>query len=117
MATVAKYKLSGSTAGKPMLITSTNSTGANTIHTCGSATGENSHDEIYLWGFNNSTASVNLSIEYGDTTAVIVHTLTAKAGNTLVLPGTIGNASTAIKGFKSTTGTVGVVGFVNRISS
>ena len=118
MAGIVKAKLSGSTDGEPVLITSTNSTGATTIHTFASGvSGENSWDEIYLWGFNNSTADINLTIEYGSTSHIIVHSIPYKEGMTLILPGTVGHNGLVLKGFKGATGTLGVAGFINRISS
>lgn len=117
MSTVSKLKLSGSSDGEPVLITATSSTGAITIHTCATGTGDNSYDEVYLWGYNNSSADVDLTLEFGDTSHPIIHTLSSKAGHTLVMPGLIGNTSLVIKAFKSASGTVGVSGFVNRISS
>ena len=116
MSVLTRMKLSGTTAGKPLLITSTNSTGANTVHVCTTSTGSGVWDEVYLWGFNNTTGTVDLSLEYGDTTSVVVCSLSAKS-TTKILPGTMGNASTTIKGFKGGAGTVGVIGFVNRIVS
>ena len=117
MATVAKLKFSGSSDGEPILITATSSTGAITVHTCTTGTGDNTYDEMYLWGYSNATGNVTLTLEYGDTSHPIAHTLTAKAGHTLVLPGLIGNTALVIKAFKSAAVTVGISGFVNRISS
>ena len=112
-----KAKLSGSSDGMPINTLATTSTGATTIHTFTASTGANTWDEIYLWGFNNGTGSVNITLEYGSTANTIVQTLGAKAGNTLILPGTIGNAGVILKAFKSGSATVGVVGFINQISS
>lgn len=117
MATVEKLKFSESSEGGPVLITATTSTAAVTIHTCTTGTGDGTWDEIYLWGYTNDDSDVNLIIEYGDTSHPIIQTLTLKAGNTLALPGSIGNTALVIKGFKGSTGVVGVLGFVNRISS
>lgn len=116
MATVSKLKLSGSSDGE-MINLATTSTAATTIHTFTASTGLNTYDEVYLWGFNNATASLNITLEYGSTTLDIVHTITAKSGLTLMLPGLIGNTGLVLKGFKSTTGDCGVIGFVNEITS
>ena len=117
MATVAKLKFSGSSDGEPVIITATSSTNAITVHTCTTGTGDATYDEMYLWGYNNTSGTVDLTVEYGDTSHPVVQTLTGKAGETLVLPGLIGNTSLVIKAFKSSTAVVGVSGFVNRISS
>ena len=112
-----KAKLSGSSDGEPILITGTTSTAANTLHTTSTSAGDNTWDEIYVWGYNNGTGSVNLTIEYGSTSHVLVHSLGAKTGNTLILPGTIGNTGLVVKAFKGGSAAVGVMGFVNQISS
>jgi len=112
-----KVKLSGSSDGEIVLITSTTSSGANTIHTFTASTGDNTWDEIYLWGYNNGTGATNISLEYGSTTAVMTQSLGAKTGATLLLPGTIGNTGLVLKAFKGGTATVGVVGFINAVSS
>ena len=117
MATVAKLRLSGSSDGEPVIITATSSTNAITIHTCATSAEDNTYDEVYLWGYNNTSGTVDLTVEYGDTSHPVVQTLTGKAGKTLVLPGLIGNTSLVIKAFKSSASVVGVSGFVNRISS
>lgn len=116
MSAVEKLKLSGSSDGEPVLVTATTSTAAITIHTCATA-GDNTFDEVWLWGFNNATAAVTLTIEYGDTAHPIVQTLSAKTGHTLVLPGLLGNTSLVIKAFKSAATVVGVTGFVNRYTT
>lgn len=113
---IAKLKLSGSTAGKPLNL-ATSSTGATTIHTFTASTGNNTYDEVYLWAFNNATAVMNITLEYGATDLTCVTTIGAKAGATLLLPGLIGNAGTVLKGFKSNAGAASIVGFVNQITS
>lgn len=114
---IVKGKLSGSSNGTPINTLATNSTGATTIHTFTASTGANTWDEIYLWGFNNGTGNVNITLEYGSTTAIIVQTLYPKAGNTPILPGTVGNAGTVLKAFKSGTTSMGLIGFINSVSS
>jgi hypothetical protein len=112
-----KAKLSGSSDGMPINTLATTSTGATTIHTFTTSTGANTWDEIYLWGFNNGTGNVDITLEYGSTTAIIVQTLSPKTGNTLILPGTVGNAGTVLKAFKSGTTAMGLIGFINSVSS
>jgi hypothetical protein len=115
MATVSKIKLSGSSDGEPINL-ATSSSGATTIHTFCTSAGDNTYDEIYLWGINNSTAARNITLEYGSTALTIVHSVAAKAGATLMLPGLIGNTSMVLKGFGAVAGCE-VVGFGNAISS
>jgi hypothetical protein len=113
---IVKLKLSASSDGEPLNL-ATSSSGATTIHTFTASTGDNTYDEIYLWAFNNATASMNITLEYGSTTLTCVTTVYPKAGQTLLLPGLIGNTGLVLKGFKSTTGDARVIGFVNQITS
>ena len=114
---ISRHKLSGSTKGAPILITSTTSTAANTLHTTSTSEGANTWDEIHMSAFNNSAADLDLIIEYGSTSAIIRQTLVSKVGATQVLPGSIGNGGLIIKAYKGSTGEVGVLGIVNRFSS
>jgi len=115
MATYYKAKLSGSTEGAPIAVTSTNSTGANTIHTCTTSTGANIWDEVYLWAHSEDT-NANIIIEYGSTSAVLTQSLNYNDGVVPVLPGLIGNGGLVMKAFKNSTGaSVFVTGFVNQI--
>jgi hypothetical protein len=115
MATVQKIKLSGSSDGE-LINLATTSTGATTIHTFCTSAGDNTYDEVYLWGFNNSTATRNITLEYGSTALTIVQSIPSKVGTVLVLPGLIGNTTMVLKGFASLAG-CGVIGFVNQITS
>jgi hypothetical protein len=121
MSTIVFRKLSGSSDGSPINLTATTSTGAVAIHTCSGATGVGSFDEVYLWAINNSTGSIVLNLEIGDTDAVRKETVTisSKAQPTLVLPGIRLSKAVPIKGWKGTATltTLAVMGNVNRISS
>ena len=110
-----KAKLSGSTEGAPIAVSAVNSTGANTIHTCSTSTGANIWDEVYLWAHSQDT-DVDLTIEYGSTSAILKQRLNYNEGMVQVLPGTIGNGALVIKAFKGSTGaSVFITGFVNQI--
>ena len=115
MTTVAKLKLSGSSDGE-LINLATTSSGATTIHTFCTGTGDNTYDEVYLWAFNNSTAARNITLEDGSTSLIIVQSIPAKAGLTLMMPGLVGNTTKVLKGFAALAG-CGVSGFVNQISS
>ena len=115
MATYSKAKLSGTTKGAPFAVTAVNSTGAQTIHTCTTSTGAAIWDEMYLWGHSNDS-DVDITIEYGSTSAVLKQRLNYNEGMVQILPGTIGNGGLVIKAFKSSTGaTVLLEGFVNQV--
>lgn len=113
---IVKLKLSGSSDGEPINLATT-STSATTIHTFCTSAGDNTYDEVYLWAFNNATVNFNLTLEYGSTALDIITTIPYRTGAVLVLPGLIGNTGMVLKGFKSTTGDGGVIGFVNQITS
>ena len=114
MATYTKSKLSGSTDGKPILITAT-ATAGTLIHTA--VTGTTSYDEIWLWLVNNTTADVLVTIEYGDAAAGsnIKYTVLTKDGLKCVLPGVILNNGTTVKVFAETGSVISAVGFINQI--
>ena len=115
MGTILKSKLSGSSDGE-LINLATTSSGATVIHTFCTSAEDNTYDEIYLWGYNNGTADINVTLEDGSTTLVLIQSIPAKSGLNLMLPGLIGNTSLALKGFSALTG-CGVKGFVNKISS
>lgn len=105
---------SGSTDGTPIPITSTDSAGANTIHTCSTKKGE-----MYLFAGNKSTAAQELWIEHGDTVSPIRTLISPSVGLTPILPGTPLRNGKVIKGYTSTLSTAAlfVVGWVNELSS
>ena len=121
MSTIECIKLSGSSDGEPIGITSTTSSGATTIHTASGSSGNNSFDELFLWLNNGSTGSITGVLEIGDTVAAhnIVVTVTSKSQPVLILPGLRVEKGVVIKGWKSTATLtpLNVFGNVNRISS
>ena len=120
MATYSKVLLSGSTQGKAIKVAATASVGT-TIHATGtSATIE---DEIWLYAYNSSAASVLLTIQFGGTTAVdneIKLSIPSLAGLTLVVPGLIltgtGSAANTVAAYAATTNVITISGYVNRIT-
>lgn len=104
----------GSTDGTPIAITSTDSAGAQTIHTCSTKKGE-----IYLFAGNKSTAAVELWTEVGDTVSPIRTLISPSAGLTPILPGVPLRNGKVLKGYCSTVSTAAlhVVGWVNELSS
>ena len=79
-------------------------------------------DEVWLYAYNNDTASILLTIEFGGVTApkdVIKQTLTAQNGLVLVVAGLIlqGNASAKVVcAFAATASKISIFGYVNRIT-
>lgn len=117
---IAKTLLSGSTGGMPINVVATATTGT-TIHATG--TSSTVIDEVWLYATNTSAASVNLTIEFGSTTAPdqnIILAIPAKSGLSicvagLTLTGT-GSAARIITAFAATSNVINIVGYVNRIS-
>ena len=80
-------------------------------------------DEVWLWAENTSASAVQLTVEFGGTTAPdqnIIVTIPAKAGLTLVIPGLPltgnGSAGLTVSAFAATGNVITISGFVNRIT-
>lgn len=116
MATFTKLKLSGSTDGKPVKITTT-ATAGDTIHTADAS----ALDEIWIWFSNVDTVDVNLTVEYGGVTdpdhliakAVVIP---AKSPPVLIVPGIVLTNSLVVKAFASSANKLLATGYVNRIA-
>ena len=122
MATFTKLALqpAGTTGdGLGLLVAATATTGT-AIHTA-SATAT-TIDELWLYGYNDDTSSVVLTIEYGGVTSpkdVIKSTMQAQAGLVLLVAGLVvqGNATAKIvRAFAATANKVSIFGYVNRIT-
>lgn len=112
----SKQLLSGSTNGKAILIVATATPGT-LIHTAVSGTTD--FDEIHLWAANTNATDVDLTIEWGGTTApddLIETTITAEAGLEIVIPGLVLQNSLIVRAFASVTNVVNIWGYVNRIT-
>jgi hypothetical protein len=118
MATFSKLILSNSTDGLPVNITQTVTAGT-LVHT-GSTTA--SHlDELWIYATNNHSASVLLTIEYGNATTSnnIKVTVPNANGLYLVVGGLLlkGNAvPLTVRAFAATTAVISLSGYVNRIA-
>lgn len=117
---ISKQILSGSTGGMPIKVVATATTGT-TIH----ATGISASviDEVWLYATNTSSASVNLTIEFGSTTAPdqnIILAIPSKSGLSICVTGLIlvgtGAAARTITAFASSANVINIMGYVNRIS-
>lgn len=120
MSTYSKNILSGSTDGKGIKVVATATPGT-LIHT-GSSTAS-TLQEIWLWAYNSHSASVLLTLEFGDATAPdsnIKVTLESQKGLILIVPGLLlkGNASPlTVKAFAGTGDVITISGFVNEITA
>ena len=115
MATFSKVKLSGSTDGKAVKVAAT-ATAGTTIHTAHST----SLDEIWLYAHNSSSASVKLTLEWGEATApdgnIEINIGSEGTGLVLVSPGLLLTNSLVVKAFAGTANVVTLTGYVNRIA-
>jgi len=116
MATFTKQLLSASTNGKGIKVAAT-ATAGTTIHTA--IAGTSSLDEIWLYAINTSASDVNLTLEWGGTSAPddnIFVTVPAYAGMMLVSPGLLLQNGLIVKAFASVANVVILHGYVNRIA-
>jgi hypothetical protein len=114
---ITKKKLSGSTDGKPILITAT-ATAGTLLHTAQAGTGTGDYDEIWLWLSNTSASDVVVTIEFGGATAPdfnIKYTVLAQDGLKCVIPGLILQNGATVKAFAATGSVINAVGFINEI--
>lgn len=117
MATYSKLTLSGSTNGQQILVTATTSGSAIPLHTAVSTT--SSYDEIWIYAYNESTASVQCSILWGSTTepnAVNRLSIPSQAGRILVVDGKLLNNALTVLAYASIANVIAIDGFVNRIA-
>jgi hypothetical protein len=114
MATIA---LSGSTRGRPIQITGTNSAGAVTIHTATTTAGE--IDRVFIFLTNTSTSAVTVTFEFGTTGVGNELDIVVPANETVMAinGAVIGGAATdVIEAYATTGSVVNVIGRVERLS-
>jgi hypothetical protein len=115
MATYTKLPLSGDTSGAPIKVVATSSEGT-FIHA--TDTNFDKIDEIWLYAYNSASVSVELTVQYGGTTAVnndIKILIPSKSGLTLVVPGLILKDSIVLA-YAGTANVITLSGYVNRIT-
>lgn len=119
MAALTKVKLSGSTNGRGIKVAAT-ATAGTTIHATG--TSSSILDEVWLYAYNDDTAAILLTVEWGGTSDPddnIAVSIPAQSGLTLVVPGLIlsgtGAAASTVAAFAGTANKVVITGYVNRI--
>jgi hypothetical protein len=122
MASFTKLALqpAGTTGDGLGILVAATATAGTAIHTASTTT--TTIDELWLYAYNNDTADILLTIEFGGVTApkdVIKQTITTQAGLLLVVPGLLiqGNATAkVVRAFAGTANKISVFGYVNRIS-
>lgn len=113
----SKTILSGSSAGKQIIIGATMSPGT-VIHTAISGSGADNMDEVYIYAANNDAVDRDLTIEWGETggTGGSTVSVPALSGYVLVIPGFVLQDSNVVRGYSETGGKVVINGYVNRIT-
>ena len=113
MATFSKQTFSANAGGSGILVAATATTGT-LIHTVPSSV----TDEVWIYGTNNDTGAVNLTLEFGDNVAKnnINLSVPTKNGLTIIVPGLILTGSSTVRAFAGTTNMITVHGYINRIT-
>jgi hypothetical protein len=123
MATFTKLALqpAGSTGDGLGILVAATATAGTAIHTASTTT--TTIDEVWLYAYNNHSADILLTIEFGGATApkdVIKQTVITQAGLVLVVPGLVvqGNATAkVVRAFAATANQISIFGYVNRITA
>lgn len=117
MAIYSKKVFSGCTNGAALAVGTATTDGGTLVHTAVTATGANQADEIWIWAYNESAATVTLNFRHGTATAASLgstFTMPSKEGLFLISPGLILNGALTSRCFASASG-VHVVGYVNSV--
>jgi len=117
MATFTKLPLSGSVNGRQIALSATGSLNANEIHTTPSGT--TSIDEIWLYGYNDSTSSLMVTLLWGgvdDIVDAVRATITPRTGRTLLVDGKVLQNGLSVRGYASISGSIMLDGYVNRMT-
>lgn len=119
MATYSKRRLSGSSDGRPIQVTSTSSIGTFLHITPYTPASPDNLDEIWLYATNSGSVSVKLTIEFGgsSTSDQIEVTIPSESGLSLVIPGLVLlHNEKQVTAFASIANVLAISGYVNRIS-
>lgn len=113
--TFSKLLLSGSAYGQPIPINTTASSVATPIHTAVESSA--SFDEIYVYASNFALSNTLLTICWGDTGSnnQVISTIPSQTGRSLICDGMLLNNGLTVYAFASTTASILIDGFINRI--
>ena len=106
---------SGSTNGRAVLVVAT-ATAGTILHTA--VTGTSDMDEIYIWAYNDHTANVLLTIEWGGVTTpgdTIRYTVPFDDGLHLIMPGIRLQNGLVVRAFAATASVITCAVNVNRL--
>jgi len=118
MSKATKRKLSGSTDGKAIKVTGTDTAGAVTVHTAVSGTTPGTFDEVWIYAYNGHSAAVVVTIEWGaaDAWNVVKVSVPNQSGLVPIIPGFLLQNGTVVEAFAATADVIGIHGFVNSIT-
>lgn len=117
MSTFTKLPLSASVSGKNVLLTTTASSVAIPIHTA--PVGSLSLDEVWIYAYNEASASVVTSILWGGTsepTDVTRHNVSSRVGRTLLIDGKVIQGGLTVSAYASTASVIVFDGYINRMT-
>ncbi len=117
MAALTPVIPSGSTNGRPVKVVATTTLGT-TLHTA--VTGTTDMDEIYVWAYNDHTADVLLTIEFGGAVTpgdTIRYTVPFDDGLHLIIPGIRLQNGLVVTAFAGTANVIACTINVNRLIS
>ena len=115
MAALVPIIPSGSTNGRHILVVATATTGT-ILHTA--VTGTDDMDEIYVWAYNDHTADVLLTIEFGGVVTpadTIRYTVPFDNGEHLIIPGIRLQNGLVVRAFAGTASVITCGVNVNRL--
>ena len=123
MATFSKIALqpAGTTGDGLGILVAATATAGTAIHTASSTA--TTIDELWLYAYNNHSADILLTVEFGGVTApkdVIKQTIKTQGGLFLVVAGLViqGNATPkVVRAFAATANQISLFGYVNRITA
>ena len=117
MATYSKHLLSASGSGLGILV-SASATPGTTIHTA--VSGSSNFDEIWLYAVNSGSATLKLTVEWGEITAPngnIEVGIPSENGLVLISPGLLLQGGKVVNAFADSGSLIIIHGFVNRITA
>jgi hypothetical protein len=118
MANYTKKFLSGSTNGKSIVVSTSGSGSAITIHQAVNSVID--IDEIWLYAYNSDEAYQTIHLTWGevvDPDGIISATIPPNSGPVLIIPGWLLQNNLYVKAFADEANLVMINGWVNRISA
>ena len=110
-------KLSESVDGKPIVVED-DATPGTLIHTAVSGQVTGTYDRVWLYGCNNHTEVVQITIEFGDdqTSSNIIHSIEAQSGLMLLVPGLPLQNGATVNAFASVENVISLSGYVENVT-